>query len=346
MSRASATLPFCRGGSEGVRVAQEIGGQVPEEVLNAFGLAGANQRIFADGNVNQHWRVDAADRTVVVRRYGVPRGLASIAWEQQLMAFAAAKGWPAPAAEPSLCGAIAFEFEERPWTCHRFLEGEAAPRDTPASRHIMGRLLGRLHKDLASFDERAQRPGIGKTWELDVIVEPAGAGSFNALLAAFGREYPELAATIRRQRYRNLRELSRLHYPDLADHPIHGDFSPRNLLFKDGQLTGLLDFDFARQDAWLCDLAPLLMPFQPLEPRLAAALIDGYQSVRRLSEAEWDLLPALVRASLLWWVALLLVRWRLTDEPPAGIARTMNQRFPAFDAFEPEVLALAQRAMA
>jgi len=58
------------------------------------------------------------------------------------------------------------------------------------------------------------------------------------------------------------------------------------------------------------------------------------------------LLPALVRASLLWWVALLLVGWRLTGDAPAGIQRTMNQRFPAFDAFEPEVRALAQRAMA
>jgi len=340
------TLSFSGGGSEGVRVAQEIGEQVPEEILNAFGLAGANQRMFADGNVNRHWRVDAADRTVVVRRYGVPRGLASIAWEHQLMAFAAAKGWPAPVAEPPATVATALEFEAGAWTCHRFLEGEAAPRDTPASRHIMGRLLGRLHKDLAGFEVSGQRPGFGKTWELDLMVEPAGAGSFNGLVAAFGREYPELAAAIRRQRYRNLRELSRLHYPDLADHPIHGDFSPRNLLFQDGQLTGLLDFDFARQDAWLCDLAPLLMPFQPLEPRLAAALFDGYQSVRRLSEAEWDLLPALVRASLLWWVALLLVRWRITGEVPAGIGRTINQRFPAFDAFEPEVRALAQRATA
>jgi Ser/Thr protein kinase RdoA (MazF antagonist) len=232
------------------------------------------------------------------------------------------------------------------WSCHRFLDGEPAASDTPASRHIAGRLLGRLHKDLASFEVGGQRPGLGKTWELDVMVEPAGMGTFNALVAGFGREYPELAATIRRQRYRNLRELSRLHYPDLADHPVHGDFSPPNLLFKDGQLTGLLDFDFSRQDAWLCDLAPLLMPFQPLEPRLAAGLFDGYQSVRRLSEAEWDLLPALVRASLLWWVAHLLVRWRFTGSAPAGIARTLNQRFPAFDAFEPEVRALAQRAMA
>lgn len=327
-------------------MAHEIAEQVPEEVLRAFSFPGADQRVFADGNVNRHWRIDARHRTAVIRRYGVARGVASIGWEQQLVAFAAAKGWPAPIAEPAVSGAIAFEFEGRAWTCHRFLMGAPMASETPGSRHIQGRLLGRLHRDLVSFEAGGQRPGYGKTWELDVMVEPAGTGSFNALVSAFGREYPELAANIRRQRYRNLRELSRLHYPDLPDHPIHGDFSPRNLLFKDGQLSGVLDFDFARRDARLCDLAPLLMPFQPLDPRLATALFEGYQSVRPLSEAEWGLLPALVRASLLWWVALLLVRWRLSGEAPGGIARTINERFPAFDAYEPEVRLLAQRAMA
>ena len=144
------------------------------------------------------------------------------------MAFAAERSWPTPIALPASSGGLAVEFEGSAWTCHRFLEGLGVVTDTPAFRHITGRLLGRLHRDLSSFEKGGQRPGFGKLWELDVMVEPAGLGTFNALVGAFGREYPELAATIRRQRCRNLRELSRLHYPDLADHPIHGDFSPRN----------------------------------------------------------------------------------------------------------------------
>jgi homoserine kinase type II len=319
---------------------------VPGAVLAAFGVDGADQAPIGSGAVNRHWRIGTGSEIVVVRRYGVMRGLEAIRWEQGLMAFAAGKGWPVPLARPASDGPVAVVFEGGAWTCHRFLEGEPAPTPTPAGYHILGRLLGRFHRDVAPFEPERQRPGFGKTWELDVMVEPAGIGSFNALVSAFGRDYPGLAADIRRQRYRNLRELSRLHYPDLPEHPIHGDFSPRNLLFKEGQLSGLLDFDFARRDAWLCDLAPLLMPFEPLDPRLAAALFEGYQSVRQLPEAEWSLVPALVRASLLWWIAHLLVRWRLNGEAPAGIARTINERFPAFDAYEPEVRRLAQRALA
>ena len=77
------------------------------------------------------------------------------------------------------------------------------------------------------------------------------------------------------------------------------------------------------------------MPFQPLDQKLAAALLSGYQTVRPLSDAEWELLPALVRSALLWWVAFLLVQWRTRGGSVEGIARTMTVRFPAFEAAEP-----------
>lgn len=315
---------------------------VPVDALEAFGLVGATAELMPEGAMNRHWRVITGERTVVLRRYGATRSAESVRWEQRLVAHAAGKGWPTPVALPASSGQTLIEHGGRLWSAHPFLEGSPPSATSVASRRIMGRLLGRLHRDLEGFEEREQRPGLGKVWELDVIVEPAGGGSFNSLLAAFGKEHAELAGRVRRERYRNLRELSRLHYPDLPDRPIHGDFEPWNMLFKDGQLTGLLDFDQARRDALACDIAPLLMPFMPLEPKLARALLEGYQSVRPLSELEWDLLSAFVRAALLWWVAHLLVRWGLEAGPEAvmRIDRTINVRMPAFDAAEGELRAL------
>jgi hypothetical protein len=62
--------------------------------------------------------------------------------------------------------------------------------------------------------------------------------------------------------------------------------------------------------------------------------------VRPVSNQEFGLLPALVRASLLWWVTVLLIGWRLGRGGEAGIARTMTVRLPAFERFALELGAL------
>jgi homoserine kinase type II len=307
---------------------------VPAEVLEAFGWPGSVPASLEGGMMNRNWRVETPGGPIVLRRYNPARTAPAILWEHALIGFAHEQGWPVPNPITAPAGTTLLPGADRNWSASAFLEGDRGLEESAGMRRIYGRLLARLHHDLASFERDGQRPGFGKTWELDVMVEAAGAGTFNDLLATFGHECPELAALVRRQRYRNLRELSRLHYPDLPDHPIHGDFQPKNLLFKDGQLSAVLDFDQCRRDALICDIAPLLMPFQPLDVRLSSALLEGYESVRPLSDAEWDLLPALVRASLLWWVAFLLVRWRTQGGEAADIARTMNQRFPAFDTAE------------
>ena len=319
---------------------RDLADTVPAEVLEAFGFEGASLEQFPTGLFNTHWLATAGDRMAVIRRYNLARTTAAAAWEQTLVEHAGAKGWPVAVAMRTATGATLHEHGERLWSAMAHLEGRAAPEDRPARYHIVGRLLGRLHQDLASFELPGQRPDTGKSWELDVSVAPANAGTFNGLLGLFAAEHPDLAWTIRRQRYRNLRDLSRLHYPDLPDRPIHGDFQRNNLLWSEGQLSGLLDFDLCRRDALACDIAPLLMPHMPLDLKLAAALLEGYQEVRPLSDAEWEVLPSLVRASLLSWVAHLLVEWRLNGLPPDGIARTMTVRFPAFDTAEPAFRAL------
>lgn len=303
-------------------------------ILDAFGCPRAPLRQLEGGVINANWLVEKPGGPIVVRRYTAARSIPAIRWEQALIGFAAERGWPVPTPIAVQGGSTLLEKDGHLWSASLFIEGDPGIEDSTALRRIYGRLLARFHRDLAGFGGEGQRPGFGKTWELDLMVEPAEAGTFNELVARFSREYPDLGAAVRRQRYRSLRELSRLHYPDLPEHPIHGDFRPKNLLFKDGNLSAILDFDQARRDALVCDLAPLLMPFMPLDFRLSAALLEGYESVRPLSDDEWALLPAMVRASLLWWVAFLLVRWRKEGTDPAGIARTMNQGFPAFDAAE------------
>jgi Ser/Thr protein kinase RdoA (MazF antagonist) len=308
---------------------------VPARVLEAYGLTGAGlSRLPGSGAC---WVTSAEGPRLVLKRRRAPGPLGGVAWETGLREAAGRAGWPVAEPMAAADGAAGVLVEGEVWTCERWRPGAARAGETVATWRILGRLLGRLHGDLAAADPLEQRPGLGKVWELDVLTEGAGVGSFNRLVAAMGRDYPDLATAIRRERYANLRELARLGYPELPEQPIHGDFAPKNLLWSDGELTGVLDWEFARRDAAMCDLAPLLMPFGPLEMEFARALFEGYSAVRPISNQEFGLLPALVRASLLWWVTVLLIRWRRDGAEPSGIARTMTVRLPAFERFALEL---------
>ena len=327
--------PQSTGRRPGRTIVPVTANEPPDRVLAAYGLAGA-PRTPLDGG--QAWAV-RAEPPVVLKRRRLPGSGAGAEWEAELRQLAAELGWPAGRVVRTVDGAAAVTGATggETWTCETWLPGERREVRSVAGWRIVGRLLGRLHSDFARSDPGVQRPGLGKAWELDVLTEATGVGTFNRLVAAFGHAYPELAASIRRERYRNLRELARLGYPDLPEQPIHGGFSPGHLLWTGGELTGVIGWEFARRDAAMCDLAPLLMPRGPLELPFAQALFEGYATVRPVSNQEFGLLPALVRASLLWEVTVLLIGWRLGGGDPDRVVHTMEERFPAFERYALEL---------
>jgi homoserine kinase type II len=316
-------------------MARDLSDTVPGQVLEAFGFEDASCERLVNGQVNAHWLAERRDERIVIARHHVSRAAASVAWEQTLREFAGSRGWPVAAPRNAANGATIFELGGRLWSAEGYLEGDHPSETSVPMHHIYGRLLARLHRDLQLFPVEGQRPGVGKLWELDTWVAPAESGSFNDLLALFGAEHSDLAAGVRRYRYRSLRELSRLHYPDLPDRPIHGDWGAKNLLWKDGALSGVLDFDWCRREALACDLAGML-PWDDSNPGLEAALLRGYEEERPLDDTEWEVLPALARAHLLFFIAFRLVEWRMIggERPAHSIGRTVRERLPRTERLE------------
>lgn len=93
---------------------------------------------------------------------------------------------------------------------------------------------------------------------------------------------------------------------------IHGDFGPGNTLYTavDGQISAVLDFEFAGPDARALDVAAGLyfcmrIWENPTPLVNATAFWRGYERIQRLTPAELDALPWLIRlrnaVSTLWW---------------------------------------------
>ncbi|MGH2610764.1 MAG: phosphotransferase, partial [Tepidiformaceae bacterium] len=278
---------------------------------------------------------------LVLRRYRDLRSARAIAFEHALLHHAVSKGWPVAPPLLTDAGQTLVEAAGGRWSLFPFLEGDPVPYENVPLKGVKGRLLARFHADMADFPLTDQRPDAGRAWELDVFVRAAGHESFNPLLARFGRDYPDLSAAVRREKYRNLRELARLGYGEMPTVIIHRDFHHDNLLFRGGELTGLLDFDLAAWDARAADIAASLTlecleapDYDTIDLGMARAFLQGYAGHTRLGAEEARLIPALVRAAFLWLVMFRLLEWADSGSERAvqSVRRSVERRFPGLAA--------------
>ncbi|MEX2247793.1 MAG: phosphotransferase [Dehalococcoidia bacterium] len=326
-------------------------------VLERYSITPGAIRDIASGRMNRHWRIAAAGgREYVLRRYNTRRSRDSIAWEHALLAHAATRGLPV--AEPLSARdrgrdrATLVEDGGSLYALFPLLPGHPSPYANLRYLRIKGRLLARLHHELATWHPPGQRDGYGRIWELDTLFDHTPHVSFNEALRAFGRDHRETASGVRAQRYRSLRELSRLGYGDLPDAPVHWDFHHDNLFFVRGELTALLDFDSAHLDARAADIAfsialDCLEPpdHHAIDPRAVRAFVGGYLEHTPLDNRELRLIVPLVRAVIVWSGALALSHQEHFGERVArSLDRSVRFRYPALEARAPALEAAVHAA--
>jgi Ser/Thr protein kinase RdoA (MazF antagonist) len=320
------------------------------EVLAAFGIVPTDIRDIRTGRMNKHWRISDNSRTFALRRYRRERShllpdaqLKSIEYEHIMLAHLAGRDWPVAAPIRALDSDTIVEHDDQIYALFPFLEGSPAPYNNVRYLRIKGSLLAHLHADMASAPAEGQRPGFAKIWELDRFDAPSYP-AFNDLLRAFGEEHQADARVLRAHRYASLRELSRLGYGELPDAFVHCDYHHDNLLFRSGQLTGLLDFDFLHRDARVVDIAwsIVLDCLEPpahnaISPAGVAAFVAGYHAASQLDETERALVVPLIRAALVAGAAMRLRQWesgpeKLRLDAPRSVGRTVEHRLPAFES--------------
>ena len=158
---------------------------------------------------------------------------------------------------------------------------------------------------------------------------PAGARSTSASSRAPTRSRPSWPPTVEQ-------ELAHLeaHWPaDLPQGVIHADLFPDNVFFLGDQLSGLIDFYFACNDALAYDVAVALNAWcfetdHAFNITKGQALLKGYQSVRPLGPAEREALPLLARGAALRFLLTRAYDWLHTPSD-ALVSRKDPHRVPA-----------------
>jgi Ser/Thr protein kinase RdoA (MazF antagonist) len=131
---------------------------------------------------------------------------------------------------------------------------------------------------LAALGPRPSFPPLA-----DLATRP-DAGLDERSIAGRLRGHRELAYAIHAERDAVFGELASLEPATLPRTLIHGDFNAGNLLFRQGRLTGLLDFDHARPDARAADLAIATIYLGSAAD--TNALVAGYAQTGGLEDSE------------------------------------------------------------
>jgi homoserine kinase type II len=213
----------------------------------------------------------------------------------ELTAFLAEHDLPSAHPVADRNGQYLLKLKRKPAALVKRLSGKSIKQPEPEQCFQIGQVLAKLHIEGQQFSMRRTNPR-GLEWAQETAENIAHM----------------LSAEDRRLLDKELEFQSNLTTNNLPGGVIHADLFRDNALYSDGNLTGIIDFYYACDGNLLYDLAITVNdwcsgPDGSLQKNCAQAVIDGYESLRTLTETEQLLWPAMLRAGALrFWLSRLV----------------------------------------
>lgn len=266
--------------------AQAFVGEYDAAELGAF----VSLHAIAEGVENTNYRLETTGGRFVLTLFEGRTDAASLPFCLGLTDHLARRGYPAARPLRRRDGGWIGSLNGRPAAIVEWLAGAWLRSPSLADQETAGAMLARLH--LAAADYAAPR------------ANPVGPAAWRALA--------DRCATVAKGEDRAILNtveaaLARLGDPftgDLPRGPIHADYFPDNVLFEDGEVSGVIDVYFGCVDVLAYDLAIALSAwgFDAIGralPGAVEAFRRGYERIRPLSSAETSALPRLGEAAAL-----------------------------------------------
>ena len=217
-----------------------------------------------------------------------------------LMDHLAARGITCPLPVHDANGQALGELAGRPAALITFLEGIWPRHPTAMHCAAVGEVLAKFHLAGDGFTlKRANALGLAGWAPLFQRFEQQADSIVPGLRARIADELAHLTA----------------HWPrSLPQGVIHADLFQDNVFFLGNELSGVIDFYFACNDALAYDVAICLNAWcfsseGQFEIEKGTALLAGYQRIRPLDTAERTALPILARGSALRFLLTRAFDW-------------------------------------
>ena len=269
--------------------------------LRSYDIGGLlSYKGIAEGTENSNFILHTDTGSFILTLYEKRVDRADLPFFLGLMEHLGKRGVACPLPVHRRDGTVIGELAGRPAAIITFLEGMWPRRATAVHCRAVGAALASFHVDGADFPLKRPNalslPGWRTLWDgchaRADEVEPGLVKEVEADFSLFESRWPS----------------------DLPEGVIHADLFPDNVFFLGTELSGLIDFYFACNDFLAYDVAVCLNAWcferdHSFNLTKGAALLAGYQGVRRLSPAEVEALPMLGHGAALRFMLTRLFDW-------------------------------------
>ncbi len=295
-----------------------------EAALRAYDLGALHAFTHHSGTAAKTWRVVTAAGSYLLRTRGSRTAAPElVAFDHALRRHLLAAGIPTAAPIATRDGATCTRVGDLALELYGIVPGQPLTHAGLPEIRAAARALAAFHRAGRDFAPAQTLPPVAqyRTLGLDTastrMESPALLSQiYNCLADSPGAEaFADGLATAQRWLKRLNREFDDTAYAALPQTLTHGDFTLANLLFLDGRVSGIFDFDWARWAARVRDLADGLFfiagerrtPLRPADirsltepvelhrPRLLAWL-QSYQDDAPLEDRELDAIPMALAA--------------------------------------------------
>ncbi|MFO7477770.1 MAG: homoserine kinase [Methyloceanibacter sp.] len=268
---------------------------VSDEELDAFITSYAIGALtsfkgIAEGVENSNYLVHTESGPYILTLYEKRVAREDLPYFLALMQHLASRRISCPVPVKDREGRTLKELAGRPAALITFLEGLWVRR--PNIEHCAGLGDALAHFHLAGADFNMFRANS--------LSLPGWRSLFASIGSGADKINPGLSDVIEKE----LRNLEETWPEDLPQGVIHADLFPDNVFFLGDKVSGLIDFYFACNDMLAYDLAVCLNAWcfesdGSFNVTKARTMLQAYEGVRRLSQAELDWLPTLARGAAL-----------------------------------------------
>lgn len=283
--------------------------EVSDDDLNQF-IAGYDLgkalsfKGIAEGVENTNYLVRTESGPHILTLYEKRVAVEDLPFFLGLMEHLAGTGFACPVPVRDRNGEMLRELAGRPAAIITFLDGLWVRRPTAEHCAALGETLARLHLAGQTFGMKRKNALSVSGWR---PLHEAASGGADTIASGLDAEVGDELSAMEASWPQNL-----------PAGIIHADLFPDNVFFLGDQLSGVIDFYFACNDALAYDIAICLNAwcFEPdnaFNITKARALLRAYAGLRPFTDEEFEALPILARGAALRFLLTRIYDWLNTS---------------------------------